>query len=148
MSARKSDPAAATSAQEPNNPGKRASAKPRSPRKPGAPSRPAGSRVARAAQAMGKQISDNPFVALAGAAAVTAGIALLLPAGRREAQVMGELADKIGEVARDAADDAVQAGREQVAGLAEAALGSVGGTVVKSLIAASTTEAPDQSQAG
>lgn len=115
------------------------------PAKAGAPSKsaapkPEGSRLGRTAQAIAKQVSDNPLAVLAGAAAVTAGIALLLPAGRREAEVMGEIAGKIGEAARDVAEGAVEAGRQQVTELAQAALGSVGGNVVESLIGAATPE--------
>jgi hypothetical protein len=116
----------------------RASAKPRRQQTAGAAPSPR-SRLARTAQAIGKQVSDNPLATLAGAAAVTAGIALLLPAGRREAEVLGEVADKIGEAARDAADNAVDAGRQQVTELAQAALNGLGGNVVESLIGSAGT---------
>ena len=138
MSAKKS--ASAPTSSQATKPGKRTPAKARSPRNPAAASRFAGSRAARAATAITKQVSDNPFVTLAGAAAVTAGIALLLPASRRESEVMGELAGKIGEAARDAADSAVEAGRQQVTELAQEALGSVGGNVVESLIGSSSAQ--------
>lgn len=104
------------------------------------------STLARTARAIGKQVSDNPLATLAGAAAVTAGIALLLPAGRREAEILGEVAGKIGEVARDAADSAVDAGRQQVAGLAQTALGGIGGNVVESLIGGAAATAAGQAE--
>lgn len=140
MSATKAALAGGTTAQESKKPAKRA-AKPRAQRNPAGDPGPGGSRIARTAQAIGKQVSDNPLAALAGAAAVTAGIALLLPSSRREADVMGDIAGKIGEAARDVADGAVEAGRQQVTELAQAALGSVGGNVVESLIGAATPEA-------
>lgn len=130
------------SAKKPKSDASSAPAKPKrepggrkGPLNPGAVA-PKPSRVARTARAISEQVSDNPFATLVGAAAVTAGIALLLPASRREAEVMGDLAGKIGEVARDAADSAVEVGRQQVAELAQAALGSVGSNMVESLIGA------------
>jgi len=146
MSAKK--PASSPTSSQAANPAKRAPGKPGSPRNPGAASKPAGSRVARTAQAITRQVSDNPFATLAGAAAVTAGIALLLPASRREAEVMGELAGKIGDVARDAADSAVEAGRLQVTELAQEALGSVGGNMVESLIGSASPQPVGTSRDG
>jgi len=125
---------------------KQAPAGPRGGQDPAGAPTPAGSRITRTAQAIGKQVSDNPFMTLAGAAAVTAGIALLLPSSRREAEVMGDLAGRIGEVAREAADSAVEVGRQQVAELAQSALGSVGGNMVESLIGAAAPEPADEAR--
>lgn len=133
MSTRKST---ATTASQPQAPANRASVKPSSARQSPASTKAGGSRISRTAQAITRQVSDNPFVTLAGAAAVTAGIAMLLPASRREGEVMGDLAGKIGDAARELADSAVETGREQVTELAQAALGSVGGNMVESLIGA------------
>ena len=95
--------------------------------------RPIGKRLNRMAQAAAEQVRANPFATAAGAAAVSAGLALLLPSTRREAEVMGEVAGKLGDVAREAADSAVEAGRNQVEHLAQAALASVGGAVVQAV---------------
>ncbi|RYG89612.1 MAG: hypothetical protein EON59_01080 [Alphaproteobacteria bacterium] len=145
MSAKKTGSAAAATWQD-AKPAKRGFAKPRSARAPAVASKPGASRVARTAQAIAKQVSDNPFVTLAGAAAVTAGIALLLPASRREAEAMGDLAGKIGDAAREAADGAVEAGRQQVTELAQAALSSVGGNLVESLIGGASPKAAGASR--
>lgn len=93
-------------------------------------------RLGRAAEIGARHVSENPLAAIAGAAAVSAGLALLLPAGRREAEVMGEVAGKLGEVARDTADGVVAAGRAEVETLAQSALASVGETVVGALVTA------------
>lgn len=92
------------------------------------------------------QVRENPFAAVAGAVAVSAGLALLLPSSRREAEVMGEVADKIGDVARGAADSAVEAGRAQVETLAQTALASVGSAVIGNALAGSDTEQGGQSE--
>lgn len=95
-----------------------------------------GARLGRAAQAGAQQVARNPFATVAGAAAVSAGLALLLPSSRREAEVMGEVADKLGDVAREAADGMVAAGRAQVESLAQSALAGVGGAVLEAVGAA------------
>ena len=82
-----------------------------------------------------RQVRENPFAAIAGAVAVSAGLALLIPASRREAEVMGDVASKIGDVARGAADSAVEAGRAQAETLAQAALASVGTAVIENVVA-------------
>lgn len=94
-----------------------------------------------------RQVRASPFAAIAGAAAVSAGLALLLPASRREAEVMGDVADKLGEVARGAADSAVEAGRAQAETLAQAALASVGGAVIGNVIAGGEGKSSDAAQA-
>lgn len=79
------------------------------------------------------QVTANPFAAVFGVAAVSAGLALLLPSSERESEVMGEVADKLGDVARDAADSVVAAGRAQVETLAQTALAGVGGAVLQAV---------------
>jgi hypothetical protein len=99
-----------------------------------------GNRLGRAAQSSLQRISENPVAAAAGAAAISAGLAFLLPSGRRETEMMGELADKLSDVARDAADSAVELGRSEVEALAQSALVGVGGAVVEAIV---STERPD-----
>jgi ElaB/YqjD/DUF883 family membrane-anchored ribosome-binding protein len=83
-----------------------------------------------------RQVAANPFAAIAGAAAVSAGIALLLPASRREIELTGDIADKIEEAARGAADSALEAGRAQVETLAQTALAGIGGAMIEQVVAA------------
>jgi ElaB/YqjD/DUF883 family membrane-anchored ribosome-binding protein len=92
-------------------------------------------RVGGAWTATQRQASSRPFVTVASAAVVGAGLAWLLPSGKRETEVMAEVAQKVGDAARDAADTAVQAGRQQVDELAQNALASVGGAVVQAVMA-------------
>jgi hypothetical protein len=89
----------------------------------------------RAIRVTAGQVKASPLAAAAGAAAISAGLALVLPFSRREALIMGEVADKLGEVAREAADGAVALGLDQVESLSHAALASVGGAVVQAVIA-------------
>lgn len=81
-----------------------------------------------------QEARDNPFVAVIGAAAVGAGLGWLIPAGRREQEVMAEVAHKVSDAARDAANTAVEVGRQQVDGLTQTALASVGGAVVNAVV--------------
>ncbi|MBC9033898.1 hypothetical protein IAG41_16010 [Sphingomonas sp. JC676] len=94
---------------------------------------PAMARRTRLDRAVG-QVGANPLAAALGVAALSAGLALLLPAGRRESEVMGEVADKLGDAARDAADTVVAAGRAQVETLAQSALVGVGGAVIQAVV--------------
>lgn len=104
-------------------------------------------RLSDVAQAGAQQVKANPFAAVAGAAAVSAGVALLLPSSRREAQMMGEVAGKLSDVARDAADTAVEAARNQVETLAQGALASVGGAVVQAVVSGDGAEGNAQPEA-
>lgn len=99
---------------------------------------PSGSRLRRALRAGSEQVKENPFAAVAGAAAVSAGLALLLPASRREAEVMGEVADKLAEAAREAAEGVVAAGQSQVETLAQAAIVNAAGAAVGAMITGDT----------
>lgn len=81
-----------------------------------------------------QEVARHPFAAVAGAAAVGAGIGWLLPSGQKEKEVLAEVAHKVGGVAREAANTAVEVGRQQVDGLTQNALASVGGAVVEAVI--------------
>ena len=94
----------------------------------------ANGRVGKAWTAAQQQASSRPFVTVAGAAVIGAGVAWLFPSGKREAEVMADVAQKLTDAARDAADTAVQAGRQQVDELAQNALASVGGAVVQAVV--------------
>jgi hypothetical protein len=88
----------------------------------------------RALDAGAAQVRAAPLTAIAGAAAVSAGLAILLPLTRREAAVLGDVAQKLGDVARDAADGAVAIGRDQVEALGQAALAEMSGAVVHAVV--------------
>lgn len=91
-------------------------------------------RVQGAWATMKQEAQDKPFVALLGAAAVGAGVGWLIPSGRREKEMMAEVAHKVSDAARDAANTAVEVGRQQVDGLTQTALASVGGAVVNAVV--------------
>ena len=88
----------------------------------------------RALDAGAAQVRAAPLTAIAGAAAVSAGLAMLLPLTRREVAVLGDVAEKLGEVARDVADGAVAVGREQVEALGQTALAEMSGAVVHAVV--------------
>lgn len=95
----------------------------------------ASSGVSEAWNAAQRQAASRPFVTVASAAVVGAGLAWLLPAGRRETELMSDVAHKVTDAARDAVDTAVDVGRQQVNELTDNALASVGGAVVQAVIA-------------
>jgi ElaB/YqjD/DUF883 family membrane-anchored ribosome-binding protein len=81
-----------------------------------------------------QEANDKPFAAVVGAAAVGAGLGWLIPSGRRETEMMAEVAHKVTDAARDAANTAVEVGRSQVDNLTQNALASVGGAVVNAVV--------------
>jgi len=91
-------------------------------------------RLKNGARAGAEQIRVNPFAAIIGTAAVSAGVALLIPSGRRETEMMGEVANRISDAAREVADNAVEAGRQQVEALAQTALASGVGAVMQAVV--------------
>jgi hypothetical protein len=97
----------------------------------------------RAAETAAGTVDNRPFSAIGGAIALGALVAALLPATRREAEMVGPLGERV----RSALEDALQAAREAgtgeltAAGLTLAAatngLGGVVGSLAKAAVAAS-----------
>jgi len=98
----------------------------------------AGGRLGRLASGGARQVAENPITAALGAATIGAGIALLLPVTRREAEVLGPLADTLEDVARGATESAIDIGRQEVKQLAQTAIAGVGGAMVESMLAGDT----------
>ena len=75
-------------------------------------------------------IAAYPLLSVAGG--LTAGIALgmLLPRSRREQDLLSDVGHKVTETAREAADSAVEAGRQQVDEIKQNAIAKVGEAVV------------------
>lgn len=75
-------------------------------------------------------IAAHPLLSVAGS--LTAGIALgmLLPRSRRERELLSDVGHKVTEAAREAADSAVEAGRQQVDEIKNNAIAKVGEAVV------------------
>jgi hypothetical protein len=100
-----------------------------------------------ASQATVEALDSNPFGALAGAIAVGAVAAALIPATRREIEALGPLADRLRGLAEDAFHAARDAGTMELtaAGLSLAAasdgLGGVVGKIVKAATAATSAAA-------
>ncbi|HEX8421091.1 MAG TPA: hypothetical protein VF638_13880 [Sphingomonas sp.] len=81
-----------------------------------------------------RKAAANPFAAVAGATAVGVGLGWLLPSSDREKKIMGQVATKVSDAAHDAANAAVEAGRQQAEDLTQNALASVGGAVVGAVL--------------
>ena len=98
-------------------------------------------------KATAEALDENPFGAIAGAIAVGAVAAALIPATQRELKALGPLADRLRGAALAAFDAARQAGTAELtsAGLTVAAasdgLGGIVGKLVKAVTAASSAAA-------
>ncbi len=104
-------------------------------------------RVDDAVQSTAHALDENPFGALAGAIAAGAVIAAMLPATRRELEMLGPLSERLRNTLVDAFDAAKTAGATELtaAGLTMAAasdgVGGMVGKIVKAATAASTAAA-------
>ena len=75
-------------------------------------------------------IAAYPLLALAGGLGAGVALAMLLPRSRREQELLGEVGHKVTDAAREAADTAVEAGRQQVDEIRQNAMAKVGEAVV------------------
>lgn len=100
-----------------------------------------------AVKSTAQALEDNPFGAIAGAIAVGAVAAAMLPATRREVETLGPWTEKLRDTLVDAFDAAKHAGATELtaAGLTMAAasdgVGGMVGKIVKAATAASTAAA-------
>ena len=90
-----------------------------------------------------QQIDSNPMIAIAGGLAVGAVLGALLPRTQREKEVLGGVGTKVTDAARDAANSAVEAGRQQVNEITHNAMAKVGEAVVGAV----TSSEPANAQA-
>ena len=81
-----------------------------------------------------QKISASPLVAVAGGVAVGAALGMLLPRSRREQELLASVGQKVTDAAREAADSAVEAGRQQVNEIKQNAMSKVGEAVVGAVI--------------
>lgn len=88
-----------------------------------------------------ERIETNPIIAVAGGLAVGAILAAVLPRTRREQETFGQVGHKVTDVARDAANSAVEAGRQQVNELTTNAMAKVGSAVVDAVVSGETAGA-------
>lgn len=96
-------------------------------------------RVSRAGERTAETIETSPLAAIAGGLAVGAVLGAVLPTTRRERSMMGGVGHRITDAARDAANSAVEAGRQQVEDITQTAATKVGEAVIGAV--ASTTGA-------
>ena len=96
-------------------------------------------RASRAGRRTADEIDSHPLAAIAGGLAVGALLAAVLPSSRREKEMLGGVGHRITDAARDAANTAVEAGRQQVEDITQNAATKVGEAVISAV--ASTTGA-------
>ncbi len=82
-----------------------------------------------------QRVDSNPLAAIAGGIALGAVLGALLPRTERETQALGGVGHKVTDAARDAANTAVETGRQQVNELTTNAMAKVGGAVVQAVVA-------------
>ena len=81
-----------------------------------------------------ERIETNPLAAVAGGLALGAVLGALLPRTQREVQALGDVGHKVTDVAREAANTAVETGRQQVNELTSSAVSKVGEAVVQAVV--------------
>ena len=81
-----------------------------------------------------ERIETNPLAAVAGGLALGAVLGALLPRTEREVQALGDVGHKVTDVAREAANTAVETGRQQVNELTSSAVSKVGEAVVQAVV--------------
>jgi ElaB/YqjD/DUF883 family membrane-anchored ribosome-binding protein len=103
--------------------------------------------ASRATQRTSQQIESNPVVAVLGGLAVGGLLAWVLPKTQRETQALGSVGTKLTDTAKQAAQTALDAGKQQVNEIKENAATKVGQAVMDA-VAATTTSATSGSTSG
>ena len=80
------------------------------------------------------RIDSSPLVAVAGGLALGAVIGALLPRTEREVQALGGMGQKVTDTAREAANSAVETGKQQVNDMTSTAMQKVGEAVVQAVV--------------
>ncbi len=91
-------------------------------------------RASSATRQTAQRVETNPIVAVAGGLAVGAILGAILPRTERELQTLGGVGHKVTDAAREAANTAVETGRQQVNELTSNAMAKVGGAVVQAVV--------------
>ena len=89
--------------------------------------------ASRAGQRTSERIDSNPVAALVGGLALGGVVAWLLPKTQRETEALGSVGHKLTDTARQAAQSAVDAGRQQVNEIKETAASSIGHAVMEAV---------------
>lgn len=91
-------------------------------------------RASGAKQQTADRIETNPLAAVAGGLALGAVLGALLPRTQREIESLGSVGHKVNDAAREAANTAVETGRQQVTELTSDAVSKVSGAVAKAVM--------------
>lgn len=89
--------------------------------------------ASRAGQRTSERIDSNPVAALVGGLALGGVVAWLLPKTQRETEALGSVGSKITDSAKQAAQSAMDAGRQQVNEIKETAASSIGHAVMEAV---------------
>ena len=87
-------------------------------------------RASTAGQRTSQRIETNPMAAVVGGLALGGLVAWLLPKTERESQALGSVGTKLTDTARQAAQSAMDAGKEQVNQIKESAASNIGHAVM------------------
>ena len=96
--------------------------------------------ASRATQRTSERIDTNPVAALIGGIALGGLVAWLLPKTERETQALGNVGTKLTDTAKQAAQTALDAGKQQVNEIKENAATKVGQAVMDAVSSATGTE--------
>jgi hypothetical protein len=94
--------------------------------------------ASRATQRTSERIESNPVGAIIGGLALGGILAWVLPKTQRETQALGEVGHKLTDTARQAAQTAFDAGKQQVNEIKESAATKVGQAVIDAVSSAGT----------
>jgi ElaB/YqjD/DUF883 family membrane-anchored ribosome-binding protein len=95
-------------------------------------------RVGQVGQRTTETLTANPVAAIIGGVALGGLVAYLLPVTRRESETLGTVGTKITDTARQAAQTAVDAGKQQVNEIKETAATKVGQAVMDAVSTATS----------
>lgn len=90
------------------------------------------------------RIDTNPLAAVAGGLVLGAALGALMPRTEREKELFGEVGHKVTDAAREAANTAVETGRQQVTELTSDAMSKVGGAVVQAVMSGDQPQSQSQ----
>jgi ElaB/YqjD/DUF883 family membrane-anchored ribosome-binding protein len=96
--------------------------------------------ASRAGERASQRIDSNPVAAIVGGIAIGGVIAWLLPKTQRETEALGAVGSKITDTARQAAQTAMDAGREQVNEIKETAASNIGHAVMAAVSPSSSDQ--------
>ncbi len=100
--------------------------------------------ASRATQRTSERIESNPVAAIVGGLALGGILAWVLPKTRRETETLGNVGHKLTDTARQAAQTAIDAGKQQVNEIKENAATKVGQAVIDAVSSSTGAGATNQ----